>query len=264
MRLTLDTIVLGVPRVEDARGFYASAFSLPTPSDGAALDLHGAGHLAVQQIDALAAVVGATPATSGFRGFVVGAILEQPGAVRDRLDAASEHGAEIVKPAKKQLFGEFTAAYRAPDGAVWKLAAASNKDAGTVPSTPKPTETAIYLGVASPKAAKSFYESLGMGVDRDYGDKFVDFTVTDGVSRLGLLPRKGIAKDVGGDSQGDGFAAVVLTHTAPSSETVDALLTAAAAAGGRIVSEAIRTDGGAYAGYFADLDGFHWKVTTGR
>ncbi|MEU0581924.1 hypothetical protein ABZ465_32540 [Streptomyces griseoincarnatus] len=67
-----------------------------------------------------------------------------------------------------------------------------------------------------------------MSVDRDYGDKFTDFTVADGVCRLGLLPRKALAKDAGVDDHGDGFPGVVLTHTAATRDDVDTLLTAAA------------------------------------
>ncbi|WP_054820753.1 hypothetical protein [Arthrobacter sp. JCM 19049] len=38
----------------------------------------------------------------------------------------------------------------------------------------------------------------------DYGDKFIDFQLTEGGFRLGLLPRKGLAKDVGANDEGKG------------------------------------------------------------
>ncbi|PZG17547.1 bleomycin resistance protein [Micromonospora craterilacus] len=264
MTLSLDIITIGVPQVEAARDFYTSAFSSTANDDDhtASLDLHGTGQLALHQIDVLATNSDTNPATSGFRGYVLSSIVNQPAEVKALLDAAIANGATVIKPAKKQLFGEFNAVYRAPDGAVWKVAAASKKDMDLVPDPPKPTETAVFLGVAKPTASKAFYETLGMSVDRDYGDKFIDFTITGGVCRLGLLLRKALAKDAGVDEHGDGFSALVLTHTAASRDGVDTLLAAAAAAGGRVTAAATQTDQGHYAGHFTDLDGYHWRITT--
>lgn len=162
MPLSVDIITLGVPEVAGARAFYASAFSVTTTDarHDANLDLHGTGQLALHQIGALAAACGTEPATSGFRGYVLSSIVEHPAQVKDLLEAAAADGATVIKPAKKQLFGEFTAVYQAPDGAVWKLAAASKKDRVSTSDTLKPTETAVYLGVAKPKASKVFYEAL--------------------------------------------------------------------------------------------------------
>ena len=261
MALTLDTIILGVRQVAGAHDFYASAFpAAHTGGHADSLTLNGTGKLAFQQVEALAADVDADPATSGFRGFVVSSIVKQPSDVRSLLSAATASGASVIKPAKKQVFGEFTATYEAPDGALWKLAASSKKDSTPVSTSPKPTETAIYLGVTEPKASKVFYEALGMTTDRDYGDKFIDFTISEGVCRLGLLTRRSLGKDVGVDTHGDGFSAVVLTHVARSSDEVDRILTTAESAGGRVDSKAATTDDGGYAGYFDDLDGHHWKV----
>lgn len=50
---------------------------------------------------------------------------------------------------------------------------------------PKPTEIATFLGVATPKASKTFYVALGVTIDRDYGNKFVDFALTPGNSVWG-------------------------------------------------------------------------------
>lgn len=264
MPLSIDIVTLGAPQVEAARAFYTSAFSATATQDHhlAGLDLHGTGQLALHQIDALATECGTKPATSGFRGYVLASIVNQPAEVKALLDAATANGATVIKPAKKQLFGEFTAVYQAPDGAVWKLAAASKKDTDPVPDPPKPTETAIYLGVANPKASKAFYKTLGMSVNHDYGDKFIDFTIADGKCRLGLLPRKALAKDAGVNEHGDGFTALMLTHTVASHDNVDALLAAAIRAGGRVTTAAVQTDRGDYAGQFTDPDGYHWRITT--
>ena len=262
MALTLDTITLGVPQAEAAYNFYVSAFSPPDAADNGQLDLHGTGQLALRHLDSLASEANTDAATSGFRGCVMSSIVSSPGEVEALLEAATAAGARVIKPAKKQLFGEFTAVYEAPDGAVWKLAAASKKDTAPVPHPPKPIETAIYLGVAKPKTSKVFYKQLGMSPYHDYGDKFIDFTIANGQCRLGLLPRKGLAKDVGVDENGDGFSTVVLTHTAASRDEVDALLETVDTAGGRVTVAAIPTHQGDYAGHFTDPDGFHWKVTT--
>ncbi|MDN5913904.1 MAG: VOC family protein [Pseudonocardia sp.] len=259
MALSLDIITLGAPDPEAASAFYTSVFAPTTTGDD--LDLHDTGRLALRQVGELAGEAGTDPATSGFRGYVLSAIVERPDEVEALLEIATANGATVVRPAKKKFFGEFTAVYRAPDGALWKLAAATKKNAAPARAPIKPTETAIYLGVARPTTSKTFYGALGMSVDRDYGDRFIDFTITPGVCRLGLLPRKGLAKDAGVDENGDGFSAVVLTHTAASRDDLDTLLKAADTAGGRITVPATHTGDGDRVGHFTDPDGFHWMIT---
>lgn len=260
--LSPDLIALGVPEVPAAHGFYTAAFS-PTVTDHGPqvrLGLHGTGQVELHGVETLAADAGADPATSGFRGHLLSYVVNQPSEVEAVLDNAVQHGAEVLKPAKKGFFGGFSAVYRAPDGAVWKLAAPSKKDTGPAERPPVPTEIITILGVADPGASKVFYEALGMPVDRDYGNKFVDFRLTPGKSRLALIQRRALAKDAGVDSDGSGFQALVLHHRAESPEEVDALLTTAAAAGGRITVAAGRTEQG-YCGHFTDPDGFRWKVS---
>jgi len=265
MTLTLDSITLGVPDVDGAGGFYASRSSEAAGQDNSpTINLRGGGSLALHPVESLADEVGAAPATNGFRGYVLSSIVTQPNEVEALLDSAVRSGATLVKPAKKQFFGEFAATYRAPDGAVWKLAAASKKNATPAAAQPTPTENAVYLGVASPKSSLPFYSALGMTVDNDYGDKFIDFTVPEGSYRLGLLPRAGLAKDVGVDEKGEGFAAIVLTHRAPSRDDVDRLLSTAHSSGGAVIAAgAVRADG-AYVGTFTDPDGHYWTVTAGN
>ncbi|MFC8837044.1 hypothetical protein ACFT8V_28230 [Streptomyces griseoincarnatus] len=189
--------------------------------------------------------------------------MNGPAEVKALLDTASAQGATVLKPARKEFFGQFTAVHRAPVGAVWKPAAASKKDKRLVPGPPRPTGTAVYLGVAKPKASRAFHETPGMSVDRDYGDRFIDLTGADGVCRLGLLPREALAKDAGVDDHGDGFPGVVLTHTAATRDDVDTLLTAAAAlADGQVTAAADRPEQGDHSGHFTDPDGHHWTITT--
>ena len=262
MALSLDTVTVGVPEVEAARAFYTDAFAATAAdSDAAVLDLYGSGQLALRNLGELAADTGTEAVTMGFGGHVLSVIVRQPAEVRTLLEAATGRGATVVKPAKKELFGEYTAVYRAPDGAVWKLAADTKKDTGPVPDPPEPIETAVYLGVAKPKVSKAFYAALGMSTRHDYGNKFVDFAIADGECRLGLLPRRALAKDVGVDEHGEGFSALELTCTAASRADVDALLGAVESAGGRVTATAGESGHGAYAGRFTDPDGFHWCVT---
>ncbi|MGJ9412308.1 VOC family protein [Aeromicrobium sp. CF4.19] len=263
MSLAIDVITLGVPDVPAARTFYAAALSPEVTDQGGSvdLDLHGRGHVGLLDALPLAAETGATPATSGFRGFVLSCVVDQPGEVRAIEQAATAAGATVRKPAKKGFFGGFTGVLQAPDGAVWKLAAPHRKDKAQPRLPPRPTETGVILGVADPVASRDFYSALGLTVDRDYGAKFIDFAVEPDTSRLGLMTRAALAEDAGVDDDG-GSSDLVLHRRAESREEVETLLEAATAAGGRIVAPAAEQSGGGYGGHFADLDGFLWKVGT--
>ena len=123
--LSLDVVTLGVPEVQAARAFYTSAFS-PTAADHGQyvnLDLHGTGQVALYTTESLAADADVEPATSGFRGYLLNAVVSQPSEVETLLNAAVQGGAQVLKPAKKGFFGGFSAVYQAPDGAIWKVAA---------------------------------------------------------------------------------------------------------------------------------------------
>ncbi|MEU0687191.1 bleomycin resistance protein [Streptomyces sp. SID4919] len=262
MTLSLDAMGLGVPEVEDARTFYTTTFA-PTADDRGRhvnLDMHGTGQVALYGTEALAADAGkdAEPA-SGFRGYMMTFIVKQPTEVKNVVDAAVQGGAKVLKPAKKSLFGAFSAVYQAPDGSIWKVAAPTKKDKGPAASPAVPTETAALLGVADMKAAKAFYEALGMKVDKDY-KHYADFHPDAGSCRLGLMPRGTLAKDAGVEDGGSGFRAAVLHRRAASRAEVDTTLAAAAASGGLIAVEAGETGDG-YSGHFSDPDGFLWKVT---
>ncbi|MFG1946275.1 VOC family protein [Nonomuraea sp. NPDC048826] len=262
MALTLDVITLGAPEVHAARTFYGTTFSPAIDDDdgSAHLDLHGAGRLTLTAADRLAADAGAEPAAPGFRGYVLNYVVDQPTEVKTLMDAAVRSGAKVLKPAKKILFGAFSGVFLAPDGAVWKLASATAKDTGPAAESPLPTEITLILGVSAPKASRAFYEALGMSVDRDYGNKYIDFHPAAAATRLCLMERRVLAKDAGTTEDGDGFPSMILDHAAGSREEVDALLSSVAVAGGRITADPAQTSGG-YSGSFTDPDGFRWRVT---
>lgn len=261
--LSLDTITLGVPEVSAARDFYTAALSAAVKDDGdcVSLDLHGTGQVALSQTATLAEAAGTSPAVSGFRGYLLSLVVDQPAEVQALVDTALRGGAELRKPAKKMMFAGFSAVYQAPDGALWKVAAPTRKDAGPAGNPPLLTESIAILGVVDPQASKAFYTALGMSVDRDYGNKFVDFRLSPGKPRLALMQRKALAKDAGVDVAGDGFPAVVFHTDAGSRERVDDLMAAAETAGGRVAVAAAQTEHG-YCGHFTDPDGFWWKVSS--
>lgn len=263
--LSLDEIRLGVPEVREGLEFYKDAFSVTAANqgDGTTFDMHGTGRFALYETEALAQDAHVQAPTSGFRGYTLNVIVGQPGEVKALLDVAVQNGANVLKPAKKWLFGGFSAVYEAPDGAIWKLAASTKKDTGPVGVPPIPTEpTVIIIGVADLKTSKEFYTALGMTVDRDYGNQYVDFQPGSGTCRLGLMQRKTLAKDANVHANGSGFRSVAFGHVVTSRDEVDGLLSAAVFAGGQTAVTARESTGNTYAGYFVDPDGFLWHVST--
>ncbi len=120
----------------------------------------------------------------------------------------------------------------------------------------------ITLGVDNLQRAKQFYsEGLGWPIAQDY-PQWVSFNLGDGSSALGLYPREALAADAGVAANGKGFGGVTLSYIVRSNDRVDAVLAEAERAGGRIVRPAQRTQWG-YFGYFADRDGYLWKVAAG-
>lgn len=117
----------------------------------------------------------------------------------------------------------------------------------------------ITLGVADLARARRFYEEglgwkIGLAVEGE-----VAFFQLNGLI-LSLYPRAVLAQDAGVAEAGSGFAGITLAHNVRSEEEVDALLSEAQRAGGRIVKPASRAEWGGYSGYFADLDGHLWEV----
>ena len=55
---------------------------------------------------------------SGFHGFTLSIVTSQPANVDAYLDAAVAHGATLVKPGRKSLWG-YGGSFRAPDGSTW-------------------------------------------------------------------------------------------------------------------------------------------------
>ena len=121
----------------------------------------------------------------------------------------------------------------------------------------------ITLGVSDLNRAKQFYrDGLGWPTQVDQGH-FVSFSPASGSSALALYPRGVLADDAGVPPDGGGFRGITLSHIVPSDERVDVVLAEAERAGGEIVKPAQRARWGGYFGYFADPDGYLWKVVAG-
>lgn len=117
----------------------------------------------------------------------------------------------------------------------------------------------ITLGVGDLARARRFYEQglgwrVGLAVEGE-----VAFFQLNGLI-LSLYSRAALAQDAGVAEAGSGFAGIALAHNVRSEEAVDALLSEAQRAGGRIVKPAHRAEWGGYSGYFADPDGHLWEV----
>jgi catechol 2,3-dioxygenase-like lactoylglutathione lyase family enzyme len=121
--------------------------------------------------------------------------------------------------------------------------------------------TAIMLGVADLERSKAFYSGgLGATVDQDYPG-FASLKL-DGGSSLALYERSAAAADAGVSPEGSGFSGISFHYIVGSADEVDEAMKAAEAAGGSTVRPAANAQWG-YSGYFADPDGYLWKVAAG-
>lgn len=124
----------------------------------------------------------------------------------------------------------------------------------------KPHVSSITLGVKDVNRAKQFYsQGLGWPIQQEQ-DEWVSFSLNNGSSALGLLPRHALAGDAGVAADGTGFRGMTFSYIVPSKERVDAVLAEAERAGGKIAKPAQGAAWGGYFGYFTDPDGYHWKV----
>jgi catechol 2,3-dioxygenase-like lactoylglutathione lyase family enzyme len=117
------------------------------------------------------------------------------------------------------------------------------------------------LGVDDMARARRFYgEGLGCTILQDQ-PQFVSFSLGDASSSLALYPRQAAARDAGVSAEGSGFRGFSMHHIVATRDEVDRAIDQAAAAGGTVVQPASGTGWG-YFGYFADPDGYLWKVAS--
>lgn len=122
----------------------------------------------------------------------------------------------------------------------------------------EPRISLITLGVADVARARAFYEALGFAASAASNENVVFFPA--GGTVLGLFGWAALAEDAGVPPTGDGFRGVTVAHNVRAREDVAAVLAAAEAAGGLIVTPAHDVFWGGYNGYFADLDGHLWEI----
>jgi len=116
----------------------------------------------------------------------------------------------------------------------------------------------ITLGVADLARSRAFYERV-LGWTVGGAEAHIAFFQLNGII-LALYPRDALAEDAGLPPGGGGFPGVTLAHNVRSRGEVDALLSRAERAGGRLVKPAQAALWGGYSGYFADPDGHLWEV----
>jgi catechol 2,3-dioxygenase-like lactoylglutathione lyase family enzyme len=127
----------------------------------------------------------------------------------------------------------------------------------------KPHVSAITLGVKDVAKAKQFYgDGLGWPIVQDYG-QWVAFALGDGSSILGLFSLTALAAEAGVGEDGTGFRGVTLSYIVRDEKAVDRVMAEAVKAGAKIVRAAEKAQWGGYYGYFADPDGYLWKVAGG-
>ena len=112
----------------------------------------------------------------------------------------------------------------------------------------EPRISLVTLGVKDLARARAFYEDLGWSGAQQPDDEIVFFQA--GGMVLGLWTALG----------GHGAPGIELAQNVRSPEQVDALLAAAASAGGTIARPAGPAVWGGYTGAFADPDGYVWEV----
>ena len=122
----------------------------------------------------------------------------------------------------------------------------------------EPRLSLVTLGVADVARARRFYEAMGFVASGASTDDVTFFSAGGAV--LALWGRKALAEDAAVPDSAPGFSGVALAHNVASEGEVQAVLTEAVAAGGRIVKPAQRAFWGGLTGYFADPDGHLWEV----
>ena len=268
MNPQVNAITLAVGDIETAKGFYNRGLGceLQEDHDGfASLGLgDGSSTLGLYRWEALAKDAGVAPDSSGFRAFTLSYILDRGDDVDAVMTNAQRAGAEVLRPARRALWGGYSGYFADPDGYLWKVASnkrprSSARGGDAARRTIKPREIAVTLGVEDFKKVKEFYKNLGCPIDKSFGS-FATFALGDRSSTLGLYRRRTLAKDAGVSEGGTGFHGFTLSHLAATGEEVDKMLSQAAGAGATIAKQAETASWGGYSGYFADPDGNLWKV----
>jgi catechol 2,3-dioxygenase-like lactoylglutathione lyase family enzyme len=269
MNPSIDTITIGVTDLTRGLRFYEEGFGLPVRDgggEGVTLGLIGDSTLELCPWDALAGDAGVSPESSGFRGFTLSYIVEQAADVDDVLARIVKFGGEITKPPRFAFWG-YSAHVTDPGGHLWKIASPKRRpliggkraDDG-VPEPVKAQELALTIGVADMKRAKQFYEDgLGNPTKKDYS-KFVSFDGGGRTPDLAMYKWQALADDADVAPAGSGFRGFRMSHTVDSAEAGETLLEKAKSAGAKVLRRAPDSSSEGYSAYFADPDGYLWRI----
>ncbi|UYV38736.1 VOC family protein [Rhodobacteraceae bacterium D3-12] len=115
----------------------------------------------------------------------------------------------------------------------------------------------VTLGVADMATAQAFYRAMGWR-EVESPDGVIAFDLIG--QTLGLYERAKLAEDLGLPEEALGHGAMTLSYNVREKEEVARVLTAAKAAGGRVLKEASDVFWGGHHGYFADPEGHIWEV----
>lgn len=117
----------------------------------------------------------------------------------------------------------------------------------------------ITLAVEDLDRAAKFYNAMGLKRDERFVDDVAFFQM--GGLILALWPREALMEDVGQSVPGPrGSPGLALAYNTRTTAEVAAVLSAAEAAGGRIVKPAQQAFWGGIQGYFEDTEGHLWEV----
>lgn len=117
----------------------------------------------------------------------------------------------------------------------------------------------ITLAVEDLDRAAKFYNAMGLKRDERFVDDVAFFQM--GGLILALWPREALMEDVGQSVPGPrGSPGLALAYNTRTPAEVAAVLSAAEAAGGRIVKPAQQAFWGGLQGYFEDTEGHLWEV----
>ena len=126
--------------------------------------------------------------------------------------------------------------------------------------TVPPRVNLVTLGVTNLDRATRFYESLGWRLSgSSVAGEVSFFDLTNCV--LAVWGHQSLADDAHVPAgEPPTFRGVATAINVGSEAEVDAVIGAAADAGGRVAKHAVKMDWGGYSGYFADPEGHLWEV----
>jgi len=122
-----------------------------------------------------------------------------------------------------------------------------------------PKINVVTLGVRDLERATAFYRD-GLGWPKVGDDEGVSFFQLNGGTVLALWGYNDLAEDAGLPANGSGFCGISLAQNLAGKQEVDAALSMAQAAGGRILKPGHDMFWGGYTGYFADPEGYAWEI----